>query len=270
MRRFIFGLAGCLLVGALAGCLDQKALIRGSVPQEEDQLARQFIETVRQGNNAQGLALLDGSLSSAAALRGLNELHQLFNHGPVVTLEPVGFLIGKPPDTNPRQPRFVQLEYQIHFKEAWLVGKILLVGSGASLRVRTAQFSPLPDSLEKINSFGLEGKGWRHYGMLFFMVVVPAFSLTTLLCYFRGETQPKWLWAVFIALPLGSVQLNWTSGALAFHPLFVSLFGTTFQRLSSYAPWMMSVSLPVGATVYWLGRLARRRTPGKTGAAPSA
>jgi hypothetical protein len=54
---------------------------------------------------------------------------------------------------------------------------------------------------------------------------------------------------------VGKLIVNWTTGELGFSLLSFQLFSASFIRASDFDPWLVSVSLPLGALVF----LAQRK-----------
>jgi hypothetical protein len=101
--------------------------------------------------------------------------------------------------------------------------------------------------------------------MLAAMIAASAFSLAVLFLCLR--TQMRWprktLWAIAILLGVARFQLNWTDGAFAMEPLNVQILSAGYVRASQLSPWILSVSVPLGAIVFLV-----RRKRGKFGPVP--
>ncbi len=66
----------------------------------------------------------------------------------------------------------------------------------------------------------------------------------------------KWRWFALILVGFGSFMLNWTSGLWGFRMLAVWFLGGMVMRDGLDGPWMVYVSIPVGAIIFHM----RRRT----------
>ena len=62
------------------------------------------------------------------------------------------------------------------------------------------------------------------------------------------------LWIIFILFGLGPLSLNWTTDQIGFSLLSFLLFSGSAMASSIYSPWIISVSLPVGAVLFWIFR----------------
>jgi hypothetical protein len=67
----------------------------------------------------------------------------------------------------------------------------------------------------------------------------------------------KWPWVLFVALGFGQLAVNWTTGEWALNLLSVQVFSAS-ATAAPYGPWILAVSLPVGAIVFLLRRRALR------------
>lgn len=244
------------LLALLAGCVDQKGLFNKLIPETEDRFARKFLEAVRIGDMPGTLAMLDGTTEEAAARQGLEELRRLFTQSALVEIETIGFQVNWNLSADNQRRRVARLEYQLSLEKHWMSGTVILVGEGDQLKVNTARFNPLPASLGVLNAFSFEGRGVLHFVVLAFALIVPLFCLTVLVICIKTKVRRKWLWILFILLPLGTFRLNWTNGAWETQILSVNLLGSGIVRSGLYAPWILSVGLPVGAALF----LIRRKT----------
>lgn len=113
----------------------------------------------------------------------------------------------------------------------------------------------------KANDFSLSGKTPIHYAVLASMVIVVGLIATTVGFALRRR---RWGWAVFALFGFVGFQLNWTTGASGVQPLQFYILGAGFMRAASpFAPWVFSVSLPVGAVLFWALRKNTHKPPKK-------
>jgi hypothetical protein len=83
---------------------------------------------------------------------------------------------------------------------------------------------------------------------------VPVFIVvSTIVCIRTPIPRRKWLWIIFILVGFGQFELNWTTGDARLK-LGIQLLGAAATWLGPYAPMILSVSLPVGAAVFWMRR----------------
>ena len=116
-------------------------------------------------------------------------------------------------------------------------------------------YNPMDRPLEEINRFSLEGKGTVHYLFLFACLAVPFFILFTLVVAIRTRfNKRKWAWILFILVGFVQFSINWTTGQIGVKPLSFQLFGAGALSASVFAPWILSVSLPIGAVLFWIKR----------------
>jgi hypothetical protein len=106
---------------------------------------------------------------------------------------------------------------------------------------------------------GMEEQNRFHIGMdnsilalpmLLLAVFLPIFTIYTLIVCIRTELSgKKWPWIFFIIFGFGKITLNWTTGQFMIAPFFVQLLSAS-AIAEPYGPWMISISLPVGAIVF--------------------
>lgn len=155
-----------------------------------------------------------------------------------------------------------QLSLQYRYPEAYLLAHVQVRTVSEVSHISSLYVQRIPDSLEKLNAFRLSGRRARHFVVLAFAIVIPLFVVVMLvLCARTPNLRRKWLWLLFVAFGWGQLSLNWTSGALSFRPLNIQLFGAAAMAAGPYAPWILSVSLPLGAAWFALARWRRTRRP---------
>ncbi|RAK61220.1 hypothetical protein DJ021_16125 [Phenylobacterium hankyongense] len=112
------------------------------------------------------------------------------------------------------------------------------------------------------NRFDAPGKSAAQYGFLMACALSPLLMLAAAVAAATTRQLPvRWLWAVLAFVGVGTLWMNWTTGVLNVVPLAVNLVGAgVTQSLPPLSPWIVRMTLPVGAVVV-LARVwfARRR-----------
>lgn len=124
------------------------------------------------------------------------------------------------------------------------------------------EFRVQPMSMAAIRSldFNLVGKSPLHYILLAWAVLTPLLMIAALVALYRSTIKPKWLWTIFVIFGLGGLSLNWATGATAVN-IGVQLLGSGIVKYNAvFAPWILSVSFPLGAIIV-LVRVLRRPRP---------
>jgi hypothetical protein len=103
-----------------------------------------------------------------------------------------------------------------------------------------------------VGRFSLTGKSTTQYFLLGLAVLIPLLLICALGVLARdNKAKFKWLWTAFILIGFTQLSVNWTTGAILFQPLSIVLFGASIVRGPlDVSPWMVSISLPLGALVY--------------------
>ncbi len=126
----------------------------------------------------------------------------------------------------------------------------------------SVRWQPAPADLREMNPFRVAGKSWLHYLFLCLAILIPLFSLGTAVAAAISRTRLKWLWAIGSLVSIGKLTIVWTDGSVAnavvrFMPLQVQLLGAGILKYPLYAPWVISIALPVFAIAYWIMRMRR-------------
>jgi hypothetical protein len=251
IRVLITALAAVLLSGCGPNAWEKDAISR-IAPDDDEALAQDYLTALRARDFATATRLLDPQFVGPGIESKMVTVADFLNRGEPLSVELVGcnvaFTAGK---------RRSQLTYQYRFADSWLLAGITIDTIGATKKVFGVTVNPIPRSLEELNAFTFSGKGARHYAVLFLAGAIPVFILVTLILCLRTKVRRrKWLWMIFILFGFGKLSLNWTTGQLFFNPLSVyfQLFGAAAVRYGPYAPWMISISVPLGAMVFLIRR----------------
>lgn len=158
-----------------------------------------------------------------------------------------------------------QLLRQYEFPEAVIVTETVMVkdASGRWL-IAGFHFRGATEAQLEQAKFSLVGKSPIHYLVLAGVVIVPLFVLGTAgWALFRR----RWVWAVLALFSVMAFKLNWATGAWSFLPLSFNLFGAGFMKMgSAFAPWILTVGLPLPAILFWALGKHRRKPAKSTGA----
>lgn len=263
MKRLPFlHLLCCLFLIAMAGCSKQ-GLIEKMMSPEDDATAKKYIALMRDDKFEEIAQDIDPALKASFTHDAFEKMRALIPMEEPVSVKPVGLQ----KNTHPTYTH-CNITYEYEFPEKWMLINVATHQEGDTLTIVGIGVQPIRDAVENINRFTLSGKSPLHYLMLALTCAVPLFTLYALIVCIRTKNlKRKWLWVIFIILGLGRLSLNWTSGQWSTRPgivrtangnstlsLFdVELFGAS-ANADLYGPWVLSVSLPLGAILFLLKR----------------
>jgi hypothetical protein len=154
--------------------------------------------------------------------------------------------------------RVVAVSFQWASESTALLGNLRWKGS-ESPEVQGVNIELIPDRLENIHSWHLLSKSAKHWAFFLLSMLIPAFILYTLVSCWRADgLRRRWAWMFFISLGFWQYTLNWTTGEIA--GLFIEgnlrivsilILGGSIARSNEFTPFLVSVSLPLGALLYW-------------------
>ena len=254
MKRYTYCLTVALMWLALTGC-DQASMTKKITSPEDEGAAKHYIELLRQSNFDQIENDLDSSLRSPDIRETLTKMANLIPATNPESVKVVGSGVLSGPGLHSANITF---EYQ--FPGKWLLINVASQKKNGVSTIIGFNVTHIPDSLEHINRFTLTGKGLIHYTVLTLIVFIPLFTLYAFaLCIKTKPIKGKWLWIIFILLGIGKFAVNWTTGDYFIVPLTIQLLGVS-AHASTYGPWTLSVSLPLGAIVFLIARKRLQRT----------
>jgi hypothetical protein len=248
-----------VLALAAAACGGQK--VAELAPKDEVELARECLGDLRAGRLERVERRLDPALLATDTRSKLGEAAAQFPPGEPRSVELIGANLGTSGGT-----RSANLLFQYEFEQEWVAAGVLLRREdGGPPLVTAVHVKRLPESLERTHAFTLRGKHALHYLFLAGAILVPSFVIATLIACWRASGQKKsWGWIVFILLGVGGATLNWTTGRVGLSPLEIQTFGASVKKASPYAPWLVTLTVPLGALLYLVSRL-RGRSSGRDG-----
>jgi hypothetical protein len=137
--------------------------------------------------------------------------------------------------------------WEYKFGEQWILINVVMKTQDTAKTLLGVSATPRAESLEESNRFTFAGKSLLAYTV--FAAAILAVLLTLLAFVACLRTRPlrrKWLWCVFILVGFGRLSVNWATGEWSLIPIYFQLFSASaFAEFGR--PWILSVSLPVGA-----------------------
>jgi len=219
------------------------------VPKKADKFARAYIDILLEGDVEHAEKLLGPNIVTSETHSNIKECANILNNGKLISIEIVGVNIFKTKEKTRNN-----LTYQLQFKDAWLLANVIVDDICGKQQIFGFHLNNIPKSLEEINAFTLLDKTFRHYIILLFAVGVPVFIIYTIILCIRTKMKKKWLWIIFMLIGIGKYSFNWSGGQMGFTPLAIQLFSAAAFKGGLYAPWIISVSVPIGALSFILKR----------------
>jgi hypothetical protein len=246
-----------LLLLSIFGC-SQEAMMERLIPKEEVEFSKKYLSLFQSRNFEEISKPLNPQLKTEKLQSQLEQVAQFFPPDPPKNIELVGsntFKSGDKWEAN--------ITFQYEFPSSWLIASINLerIGDG-DLIVNGVNVNPIRDSLTNINKFTFKGKSPIHFIFLVLVGFLPLFIIFTFITCLRTPIKKrKWLWAIFVLWGYGQFSINWTTGVGSIKPFYFQLLGAGFMSAGKYAPWILSISIPLGAILFWIrkGEMAQKQ-----------
>ena len=220
------------------------------VPQAEVAFGKQVFDLLRTRQYAPLEAMLDPEITQGQPVRAQIEgAAALFPSERPKDVRAIGFAV-----RTFNEIRTVELTYEYEFERQWLVTSLVLRQVSGRQLVSGFRVTPAPASQEQLNRFTFAGKSAGHYAMFAATAAVPLFILASFVLALRSPiSRGKWMWVLLTLIGIGQVSFNWTTGAVAYNPIFFQLFGSGYFQ-PFYGPVTLAVSFPAGAVAFLLAR----------------
>jgi hypothetical protein len=235
---------------SLAGC-SPDAFLQKFTSAEDQATAKKYVDYLRHGQYAQIEAVADPGIQGPALHPMLEQMARLIPDEEPSSIKLIAAQTMQGPDGAAKN-----LTFEYRFGERWLLVNVATQQTQNAFTIVGFNVYPQAQSLQEQNRFTLNGKAAGQYLLLALAVLFPLLTLYALiLCVRTKMARRKWLWIIFILLGVGQLAVNWTTGEWNFMPLMVQLFSVSALS-SGYGPWVVGVSLPLGAIMFLFRRRA--------------
>lgn len=148
---------------------------------------------------------------------------------------------------------FQQLEYE---QSLVLLSTVMVRTSAGEWQINGIHLNLAdPVQARAAGGFTLENKSPLHFGVLAAAVLVPLLCLGT---FGVALWRRRWGWMIGSLFGFGQLALNWSTGAWMFQVANVALLGAGFFKgPGPFDAWVLTVSLPIPAILFWVLRRDR-------------
>jgi hypothetical protein len=226
-------------------------------PLDDQALASRFLTNLIVGDTIALANDLDSTLTVPAAWSQVLAVRDSFLVWDPDSLRLIGWNVANFPAEHT-----ANLTYQLHGTRGWFLASVNLRGTPDHARIRGFHWQFVPDRLDQVHRFTLAGKPVGAYLVLALTILMAGISVGTAAILAFSKLPRRWAWAPLALVGCTRLDLNWTTGATAFQPFMLQLFSAGFQRASSYALWIISVSFPLGAMLAWRRLMTWRKEAG--------
>jgi hypothetical protein len=217
-------------------------------PKEAQEFAQSFLGILENRDYGKARSLLSREIVKPGLKSNLERMASLLNKSEAVTKEIVACTVSEK-DNRKRS----NLTYQYSFENDWILASVVVESISGRQRIVGISVKPIPKSLKEIHAFTFSGKKFQHYFILAVAAFIPLLILYSLIICIRSKVSRKWLWVIFVLIGIGRIHLNWTTGEAGINPLglHLQLLGSGISQSNPYAPWIVTISFPVGAILFF-------------------
>lgn len=247
MKKFIALVVSLFL---LTSCTTYQDMMDKLIPKKEVKMAEDYLTKLREKDFEYIKSELSDELKPKVTDASLVQLSEHFRGGELISTEIIGSEVHT--FNGIWQGNFT---FEYRFVEGWNLANVIFRKVGEKYDVIGLAVYQTKMSQKELNAFNLTNKTLLHYSVISMAFFVPLFILVSLyICVLTPMPKRKWLWIIFILLGISAIRINWTTGQYAIQLLSVHLLGASASAAGPYAPWIISVSLPLGAILFWIRR----------------
>jgi len=228
---------------------DRASLLKRYTPQDDESLAIDCVDLLRQGRYEEIEKRLDPGMKNSKTRETLIEMASFFPSNPIST-KTVDARVARSRDSSSTS---ITLEYE--FARSWLLVQLIIQTRDGVKTISGFHVTPIAESIEVMNGFTFADKGISQYAGLVLAIFVSIFALYEFVLCIRAKMgREKWLWAILILIGAGCrLTLNWTTGQWSFTPLSIQA-PPIMMFCTPYGPWMVQITAPLGAIAFLLRR----------------
>ncbi len=239
------------LLGLLNVACSQEDIIKRIAPPAQQDIARSYIEKLRNRDFADIEKAIDPSIAKEMTPGLLETMASMIPAGKPQSVK----LVGANQFSSNDAGTTLNLSYEYQFQDNFFLINLARKTKDGAETIVGFRVLPLSAALESQNRFTLSDKSALQYAVLASAVVAVIFTLVALVVCVRTKIDKgKGLWVLFILFGFGKIMVNWKTGQFGFTVLAAQLFSAS-ATASNFGPWIISVSLPLGAAVF----LSRRK-----------
>jgi hypothetical protein len=251
-----------LILGMLVACSQKDMLQRFASPTEQA-IAQKYIDELRSLDFGDIEKAIDPTIAEEVAGGTLAKMAALIPNGTPTSVQ----LVGANRFSSESAGTTLNLTYEYQFGTQYLLTNVATKTKNGVLTIVGFRVLPESASLEAQNKFNLSGRSVLQYGVLGAAIMMAIFTLVALaVCIRTKMKRRKWLWILFILFGFGKLSVNWATGQWGVMVLAAQLFSAS-GTAAYFGPWIVSVSLPVGAVLFLMNRRGLEVTPAMDGGA---
>ena len=232
----------------LAGC-SQSALLQKFASPEDQALAKNCFELLQQHRFDELEKAMDPSLQGPELHNALVKMASV-----VPTEEPTSITLIGAHRRISTESSGGDVTFEYGFSGKWLLVGAAMKQQGGRTTIVGFHVTPQSAAYEEQNKFTLAGKSPVQHAVLALVVILPLFTLYTLVVCIRTKfAGRKWPWILFILFGVGKFAVNWTTGECDLSQAYIQLFSASAAAMPP-GPWILSISFPLGAVLFLIRR----------------
>jgi hypothetical protein len=232
--------------------------VAGLVPGADLALAKRFVQDVRARNFQDATAIIEPAYRPKDGAI-FETLFALFKNRKGDTFRVTGWQ-----KTFMNGEASTQIEAFYDFgKDGGVHGAFTIITKGGAMAIHSVNLSPYSADALHINDFRFPAAApdirWIYLGVgvLFNLFAFATFALCLLSPVIRWRW--RWLWLLFVLAGFVRFNLDWSSVETQLQLVSFLLPPAGFYRFTAYGPWILTLTAPAGAAIYWAKRTQWRR-----------
>ena len=146
------------------------------------------------------------------------------------------------------------LVYEYSYQKQKFIVDVVLNKFSNTTSILGFHIKLLSADIEEQSKFRLAGKSALQYLIFVVAIVFPLVTIVALIICIRMKLRGrKWPWVLFILFGFCNLAVNWNTGDISFSIFALQMLSASANS-AFYGPWVISVSLPLGAICFLIFR----------------
>ena len=248
MRKLILGFI-VLLQLLIVGCSSADLL---NPPQKIDNYSKQFVSVLKTEWLDSALKYIDTSIVNQAGKDFLTKVSEDLKYKGLKSVKVLSYKTTSNWSTNHAYNISYTTEYEFNYDNYYYGFIITIKEEENKLSIIGFNGNKFDRPISEINKLSSSNLGLSHIIFIILSIAIVGFIIFSIIDIAKSEIKKKWIWIIISLIGFCGISLNWTTSDIDFKLLTIKLLGIGFSRAGDFAPWILSISIPIGAIIYWI------------------
>lgn len=237
-----------LLVIALFYCSSTNAI---EPKKSIDDYAKNFITKIQLGKVDSAVACIDSEFQNSSAKELLQNISNEIRYKELKTITVLGYQEQTIWSTDENK-NIYRINYEYNYNNLFYIFEIVISNQNDRLSVAGFNANIAKTSTSETIYPSSPIFGVLHICFILLIGLIIGFIIYTIIDILKSKLKRKWCWVLLSLLGFCALSLNWATADISFKFFTIKLFSFSFTQMDISSPWLLDVSIPLGAIIYWI------------------